>query len=72
MEVHLQSARSQPKTTEPAIDKASPKKLHKMVSMKNHWQLRRNYRTTTALHKCSIEILKPFAAFQKPRAYLNL
>jgi hypothetical protein len=45
MEVHLQSARSQPKTTEPAIDKALEvlNKLHKMVSMKNHWLLPKNY-----------------------------
>jgi hypothetical protein len=41
MEVHLQSARSAEKTTEPAIDKALEvlNKLHKMVSMKNHWLL---------------------------------
>jgi hypothetical protein len=39
MEVHLQSARSQPKTTEPAIDKALEVLAHKMVSMKNHWLL---------------------------------
>jgi hypothetical protein len=41
MEVHLQSARSQPKTTEPAIDKALKflTSYIKMVSMKNHWLL---------------------------------
>jgi hypothetical protein len=45
MEVHLQSARSQPKTTEPAIDKALKflTSYIKMVSMKNHWLLLKNY-----------------------------
>jgi predicted Zn-dependent peptidase len=62
MEVHLQSARSQPKTTEPAIDKALEvlNKLHKngideksLASAKNYvkdsFPTIRNYRTTSQL-----------------------
>jgi hypothetical protein len=42
MEVHLDQHFHSRKTTEPAIDKALKSKLHKMVSMKNHW-LCQNY-----------------------------
>jgi hypothetical protein len=69
MEVHLQSARSQPKTTEPAIDKALEvlNKLHgidekSLASAKKLCKRTvptiRNYRTTSQLaDKCSGMIL---------------